>query len=44
MFQSPAPPLAPMTPNAVISAFTYLRAVQPATPRPPPNASPPNRL
>jgi hypothetical protein len=28
MFQSPTVPLAPMTPDAVISAFSYLRAVE----------------
>ncbi|GAA2919454.1 MULTISPECIES: hypothetical protein [Streptomyces] len=28
MFQNPAAPLAPMTPHAVISAFSYFRAVQ----------------
>ncbi|GHE41897.1 hypothetical protein [Streptomyces capitiformicae] len=28
MFQNPTVPLAPMTPDAAISAFSYLRAVQ----------------
>jgi hypothetical protein len=28
MFQNPTVPLAPMTPDAVLSAFSYLRAVE----------------